>query len=49
VGRDGRVVSRLMGTGRAGELTAHLKHLLAGAKGGAPKPPEPDEDGVINL
>jgi cytochrome c biogenesis protein CcmG, thiol:disulfide interchange protein DsbE len=49
VGRDGRVVSRLMGTGQAGELTAHLKQLLAGAKGGAPTRPVPDDDGVINL
>jgi thiol-disulfide isomerase/thioredoxin len=49
IGRDGRVVSQLRGTGGPGDLTAHLKDLLAGKKGHRRKHSAPDNDGVINL
>jgi peroxiredoxin len=49
IGRDGRIVSQLRGSGDPRELTAHLKELLAGRKGHAPKKPPPADEGVINL
>jgi thiol-disulfide isomerase/thioredoxin len=49
IGRDGRIVSQLQGTGDPGELTSHLKELLGGGKGGARKKSGPADDGVINL
>jgi hypothetical protein len=49
IGRDGSIVSQLRGTGDPGELTAHLKELLAGKKGHGPRKSKPADDGVINL
>jgi cytochrome c biogenesis protein CcmG, thiol:disulfide interchange protein DsbE len=49
IGRDGRIVSQLRGTGDPGELTSHLKGLIAGGKGRTPRKSRPADDGVINL
>jgi thiol-disulfide isomerase/thioredoxin len=49
IGRDGRIVSQLRGTGDPGDLTAHLKDLLAGGKGRGAKHAQPLPGPVINL
>ena len=38
VGPDGKLVSRLVGAGHSGEITASAEQLLAGAKGAPSKP-----------
>jgi hypothetical protein len=49
ISRDGHIVSQLRGAGDPGELTAHLKELLAGKKRHGKKRSEPAAGGVINL
>ena len=40
IGPDGKLVSRIVGAGHAGEITADAKHLLDGVKGGSPRRPD---------
>ena len=44
IGTDGRLVSRIVGAGHTGEISASAMQLLDGAKGGG-APPKPDENG----
>ena len=42
IGPDGKLVSRIVGAGHAGEISASAKQLLDGVKGNG-APPRPDE------
>ncbi|MGA7869552.1 MAG: redoxin domain-containing protein [Candidatus Binatus sp.] len=50
LGPDGKIVSRIVGAGHAGEITASAKQLLDGVKGsGAPSKPEEKSGHVENI
>ncbi len=50
VGPDGKMVSRVVGAGRPGEITANAKLLLDGVKGhGAPGAPEESSGHAVNI
>ena len=50
LGPDGKIVSRIVGAGRPGEISASAKQLLDGVKGHG-SPAKPDENGghVVNI
>jgi thiol-disulfide isomerase/thioredoxin len=50
VGPDGKLVSKIVGAGREGELSASAQQLLDGAKGnGAPGTPNENSGHVVNI
>ncbi|HEY9156512.1 TlpA disulfide reductase family protein [Candidatus Binatus sp.] len=50
VGPDGKLVSRIVGAGRAGEISARAKQLLDGVKGyGSPAKPGENSGHVVNI
>lgn len=50
VGPDGKMVSRIVGAGRPGEISASAKLLLDGVKGhGSPAKPEENSGHVVNI
>ena len=50
VGPDGKLVSRIVGAGHAGEISASTKQLLDGVKGhGSPRTPDENSGHVVNI
>jgi hypothetical protein len=50
LGPDGKIVSRIVGAGQAGEITANAKQLLDGVKGhGSPGKPADSSGHVVNI
>ncbi|MGD0673508.1 MAG: TlpA disulfide reductase family protein [Candidatus Binatus sp.] len=50
LGPDGKIVSRIVGAGHPGEITANAKQLLDGVKGhGSPGKPEDSSGHVVNI
>ena len=50
IGRDGKLVSRIVGAGQAGEITDSAKQLLDGVKGPvAPSKPDDINGHVVNI
>ena len=49
VGPDGKIVSKIVGAGHAGEITASTMHLLDGKGSGAPAMPNDKNGNVIDI
>src|SRR5579863_10552413 len=49
VGPDGKIVSKIIGAGHAGEITASTMHLLDGKGSGAPRVPSDKNGNVIDI
>ncbi len=49
VGPDGKIVSKIVGAGHAGEITASAERLLGGKGNGAPGTPNDKKGNVVNI
>jgi cytochrome c biogenesis protein CcmG/thiol:disulfide interchange protein DsbE len=49
IGSDGRLVQKILGAGKPGELSENAKELMKGSKPGSGSRPSPDDDNAVSI